>query len=711
MVQRARTMAVVLAVAVSLGVGGRRAGQTPPPQVPPATPPQGGQTQQAPPQKPQQPTFRTGINFVRVDVIVTDRSGKPVASLTQDDFEIQEDGKPQAIETFKLVEVTGIPKPGEELPREIRSQNDEEYETGRDDVRLFVVFLDDYHVRLSSSFAVREALSSFINNQVGPMDLVALMYPLTPTMALNFSRDRSSLVRAVEKFEGRKYDYTPRNELEQSYTFYPAEVVERIRNQVTMSALESLVTRLGSLREGRKAVILVSEGFTNLLPPQLRDPIASMPGLGNPNRNRPFAGENDPSEDRAKWLATVDLQNELKMVYDAANKNNAAIYALDPRGLATNEFDLGQNIGPETDREMLSSTIDSLRTLADNTDGRAIVNRNDLDVGLKQVVRDSSAYYLIGYSSSRAQADGKFHEIKVRLKRPGLQVRARKGYWALTAEDVKRAEAPPPSPVPPAVSKALTSIAEPPRGRLIRSWVGTTRGESGKTRVTFVWEPLPPVAGLERFQPTQVTLSASGAGNQSYFRGRVPKEDPVIISDRPVDSRGNLAEPVPLPREPSRVDFDVVPGPMELRVAVQGRDAEVVDTEITEIKVPDFTLPQVHLSTPAVFRARTAREFQAIRNTPAAAPTASREFRRTDRLLIRVSAFGPGDSKPAVTCRILNRLGGAMADVPVPPSPDGVAYAIDLPLAGLASGEYLVEIKAKGAESEAAELVPLRIVA
>ena len=72
--------------------------------------------------------------------------------------------------------------------------------------------------------------------------------------------------------------------------------------------------------------------------------------------------------------------------------------------------------------------------LADETDGRAIVNRNDLAKGMQQIVRDSSAYYLLGYNSTQAPQDGKFHEIKVRVKRPGVQVRARKGYWALTAD-------------------------------------------------------------------------------------------------------------------------------------------------------------------------------------------------------------------------------------------------------------------------------------
>jgi len=711
--QHARTAAVVLATAFGLVASGGRA-QNPPQPAPPPPSAQGGAQQppkQDPAQRPQQPTFRTGINFVRVDVIVTDRNGAPVSNLTQADFEVQEDGKPQAIETFKLVEITGIPRPGDQLPREIRSEYEEEYETGREDVRLFVIFLDDYHVRVGTSMFVRQALESFISTQIGPMDLVALMYPLTPTSALKFTRDRESLIGTVRQFTGRKYNYMPRNEMEELYAYYPAEIVERIRNQVTMTALESLVTHLGSLREGRKAVILVSEGFTNLLPPQLRDPVAAMPGLDNPNRNRPFAGQGDPAEARARWLANADLQLELRAVYDAANRNNAAIYALDPRGLAVNEFDIGENVGPETDRQQLESTMDSLRVLADNTDGRAIVNRNDLDVGLRQVVRDSSAYYLIGYNSSRSQADGRFHEIKVRLKRPGLQVRARKGYWALSVEDAKRAAAPPPPPLPPAVGKALTSIVEPTRGRLIRSWVGVSQGENGKTRVSFVWEPLSPVGGVERFQPSQVTLTATGPNSVLYFRGSVPRDAPALQAERPADRGGSPGDQAPVAREASRVEFDVVPGPVELRIAVLGRGADVVDTEIREVKAPDFTAPQVQIGTPAVFRATTAREFQAIRRDAARAPTADREFRRTDRLLLRFAVFGPGESKPAVTARILNRVGGAMSALTVQPGADGAVHEIDLPLAGLASGEYLIEISAKGADSEATELVPLRIVA
>ena len=211
--------------------------------------------------------------------------------------------------------------------------------------------------------------------------------------------------------------------------------METIRNQISLSALEGLIIHMGSLKEGRKALILVSEGYSDILPPQLRDAASAIPGSGNPNTNDAQAGVNDPNEARTQFFAASNMDQRLREVYNTANKYNVAIYAVDPRGLPTSEFDLSQPaISTQTDRLYLNATMDTLRVLSEQTDGRAIVNRNDLDVGMKQIIRDSSAYYLLGYNSSQTPSDGKFHEIKVRVKRAGVQVRARKGYWALTTE-------------------------------------------------------------------------------------------------------------------------------------------------------------------------------------------------------------------------------------------------------------------------------------
>src|SRR5436190_21556206 len=161
---RLRRFAVVsLLLGVVLAAEPR--GQQPPPAQPPdqapaQTPAQTpAQATDQPP--PDQPIFRAGINFVRVDVIVTDKNGNPVGDLKPADFEITEQGKPQAVETFKLVSLDGglmATTP----PRQIRTDDDEESEAFRDDVRLFAFFLDDYHVRLESGMSAREQLGRFV---------------------------------------------------------------------------------------------------------------------------------------------------------------------------------------------------------------------------------------------------------------------------------------------------------------------------------------------------------------------------------------------------------------------------------------------------------------------------------------------------------------------------------------------------------------------
>src|SRR5436190_13119519 len=100
--------------------------------------------------------------------------------------------------------------------------------------------------------AVPKPLNHFLQNQLPPADMVAIMYPLTPVNDISFTRSRSALVSAIEHFEGRKYNYQPRNQFEEQYAYYPSATVERIRNQVSMSALKAAAIRMGGLREGRK---------------------------------------------------------------------------------------------------------------------------------------------------------------------------------------------------------------------------------------------------------------------------------------------------------------------------------------------------------------------------------------------------------------------------------------------------------------------------
>jgi hypothetical protein len=414
------------------------------------------------------------------------------------------------------------------------------------------------------------------------------------------------------------------------------------------------------------------------------------------------------NEDRAAFFSQAEMLGELRRVYDAANRQNTAIYALDPRGLAPFEHDINEGVGLRTDAAMLRSTQDSLRVLADETDGRAIINSNDLARGLRQVVRDTSVYYLLGYNSSRAPQDGKFHEIKVRVNRPGVQVRHRKGYWALTVEETARALEPPKPAMPREFDAALASITGgrlPSQPQVVRTWFGTARGENGKTRVTFVWEPMPRQHGVKSEEPARVSLTALAPDGSAYFRGRVPDVRFASATEPSGEATGSTP-----PRTPSQVVFDADPGRIQLRYQVEDARSSVIDTDVREFTVPDLTTPQVQLSTPHVLRARTVKEFREMNTDAAAAPTAAREFRRTDRLIIRFDAYAPGTERPAVSARLLNRTGQPMLDIPVADSSAGFSHQLDVPLAGIAAAEYVIEILAKGDSGEAKQLVGFRVV-
>jgi VWFA-related protein len=657
---------------------------------------------QQPAAEPQQPVFRAGINFVRVDVVATDGQDRPVTDLTQADFEVFEDDQRQTIEQFRLIRVDGNLRPGDPQPRAIRTQSDEEVELSREDARVFVFFLDDYHVRRANSVRVREMLARFVQQQLRPRDIVGIMYPLTPLDALGFTYDHAATARSLMQFDGRKYDYTPRNPIEAEYVRrrLSADQVEQLRNQVTMSALRALATRLGGLREGRKSIIFVSEGFTGLLPPQMRTDDASLPpGLINPNARSSAAGENSDREQAVAFFSQAEVERRLREVFGDANRNNASIYTVDPRGLAASEFGIDENVGPRQDSSTLRWSQSTLRWLAEETDGRAIVSTNDIGPGLAQAVQDASFYYLLGYSSTAAPTDGRFHEIRVRVRRPGVEVRARRGYWAFTADDVVKATTPGPEIARP-VQEALATISPSVlAGRYVRTWIGTERGENGRTKITLVWEAVPPQANVRRDAAGRVSVLAADSGGNLVFRGRTPETPAPATNGGRGGTAGQSAAGL------HRLVFEAPPGELELRLTVEGAEGVgTLDTETRRVPVPDLTAPDAAMSTPRVYRGRTARELQSIAANPDAVPVAAREFSRAERLLVRFDVYGNATASAA----LLNRGGTRMADVPVA-AVGGSTHQLELGLNTVPGGDYLLEITANGAGGEVKELIAFRI--
>ena len=232
-------------------------------------------------------------------------------------------------------------------------------------------------------------------------------------------------------------------------------------------------------------------------------------------------------------------------------------------------------------------------------------------------------------------------------------------------------------------------------------WVGTGEGEGGRTRVTFLWEPVPPVPGEKRQDVASVRLVATARGEE-LFNGQVLSGG--VASEAPPASGAT-----PAVRPASKVSFDAPPGKINVRVVALNDKGEALDGYQAEMAIPDFSQAQVRLTTPAVFRTRTAREFQALSRDADPMPTSLREFRRTDRLLLRFGVHG-GGSASEVSASLLNRLGQKMTDLTLqPPAEPGKPYQLDLPLSSFSPGDYVIEIRAKGTPNDATELIAIKI--
>tara|TARA_B100000586_G_C20031539_1_gene393524 strand:- start:81 stop:581 length:501 start_codon:yes stop_codon:yes gene_type:complete len=162
--------------------------------------------------------------------------------------------------------------------------------------------------------------------------------------------------------------------------------------------------------------------------------------------------------------------------------------------------------------------------------------------------------------------------------------------------------------------------------------------------------------------------------------------------------------------EPEQLTFEAEPGPLRLDISVLGVSEQVIDDNVMTLVVPDFTATDLSLGSVRVFRAQNAFEMRQLRADPDPIPEAGREFRRTDRLLVRVEAYSQGSSEPKVAAKLLNRGGQSMADLPVQPSPVAAStYVLDLPLSSLAPGEYLIELTATVGDATDKQLLAMRV--
>ena len=579
--------------------------------------------QEAPP--PQQAPFRTGTNLVRVDVNVTDRRGEPVKDLKAEDFEVREDGVAQPITSFKLLEANGQPTDDLSLP--IRSPEHAAAEAARDDVRVFLIFWDEYHIeQFVPSLRAREQLTKFVLEAFGPTDLVAFMDPLTTLDSIRFTRDRRALANHVHGLKGRRGVYIPPRSVMEEAHLQNGRDIEPLRAQITASAVKAALLHLGSLREGRKTLILISETLGPL------------------------------REETTRILS--DLTR-------TANDTNTAVVTVDPRGLQ-----VGRGPG--------ARPSDVLLALASGS-GADPITTNDLDTPLRRVVRQASAYYLLGYDAGNSPMDGRFHQIKVRVKREGLEVRARSGFWAPRAGDVARGRAAAAAATPPPeVTRAFADLPAANVRRALDLWIGVAPGLEGGGDVTIAWMPRAAIGS----RTAQSVDAVATAGSLPVFSG-------------PIDARGQT--------------FSAPSGRLTVNVSVRDANGEIIDREVRTVVVPQPASATLALSTPVMFRARNPIELRAFGEEASPPVYAAREFDRTDRLRVRVTLYGTASEDAVVSARLLGTRGAALSPLPVQPSGARGIYQVDLTASSIARGEFVIAIQAEKGTERVETLVPFRI--
>jgi VWFA-related protein len=647
----------------------------------------------------QEPRFRGGTNLVRLDVYVS-VDGTAVTDLAADDFEVLEDSTLQQVTSFELVRARGV------VPDSARVESNTVAEAraraAQPDTRLFVLFLDTLHVQLEGSYHAQNPVAALLDRVVGEDDLVGVMTPDISARNVTFSPRTSSVGRMLsDNWTWGKRDAVtsadPREEdLKSCYpdADYPGvarALIDRRREQKTLAALEDLLNELERQREERTFVLLLTEGWTlpqrdERLARRLEAPggRSTTPGgpepIGPGPDGRLTAGRD--SQDRGMQscerermlLALADLDMEFQRLTQRANRANVSFYPIDPRGLVVFDSPIGPDRppGPVADAQILRRRQEALRTLAAETDGTVVLNTN-IERALPRLLTDVGAYYLLGYISTNQKLDGRYRRLTVRVKRPGVTVRARPGYLAPTAAELSAAAPQTAAAGPPSsVSEALSRL---PGGRTAPPMYLQAAGGAGYLQVVVEIDRA--TAALPEWQ--------SGASIRVEFG---PAD--ATTTDRQVEEitleAGKRTYAV---RHPAR---DLLPpGRYQVRAEAKAATARVPLRLSTVVTVPDAN---ALLGSAAVASRRgpgTGRLFE---------PSADPRYRRTERLLVETPLMA-SDAK--LTARLLNRVGQPMA-VPVTlaerldESLQLRVAAAELALAPLAPGEYVVElVAAKGA--------------
>jgi len=394
----------------------------------------------ATPTAQEKPTFKVQVDLVTSDIIVRDEKGNFIPDLKKDEFEIYEDGIKQDITSMTVVtggRVTNVLAPPTPPPPEgiilppSRPKNDV---SGR----IFLFFVDDLHLQFHNTGRVRELFKKISKELVHDGDMFGIVSSGPSSIAIDMTYDRSRLDEAIKKIAGN--ELKPTDIINgPSGAEGPSEV--RYRAHVAFSTVNDLLNNLNSVHNRRKALIYVSDGY-DFNPFQdarlgLMDPTspfaqnemrrAEQQGQtnedGSTNRNDPFSNQQKQSE----TFADADLARELGELTRQANRSNVTMYTIDPRGLV-GMGDIDEQVDPQQWAEYVRKSQDSLRVIAEETGGIAVVNQNDFSKALKRIDAETSDYYVLGYYSKNPDATKRRRQMEIKITRKGAQPWFRKEY-------------------------------------------------------------------------------------------------------------------------------------------------------------------------------------------------------------------------------------------------------------------------------------------
>jgi len=405
--------------------------------------PQTAAPAQQPPQPTQPPNFTARIDLVTNDVIVRDDKGNFIPDLKKEDFEVYEDGVKQEITSMQVItggRVTNVLAPPPPPPPEgiilppTKPRNDT---SGR----IFLFFVDDLHLQFHNTGRIRDLFKKISKELVHDGDMFAIVSSGPSSIAQDLTYDRTRLDEAIKKIAGN--ELRP-DEIIQgpSGAEGPSEV--RYRAHVAFSTVNDALTQLEQVHNRRKAFVYVSDGYDfnpfqdarlGLMDPnspfaqnefaRSQNQIAQQNASdsGGSAQPDPFASQQKTNEE----FADADLARELGDLTRSANRANVTMYTIDPRGLV-GMGDIDQQVDPTQWNDFVRKSQDSLRVIAEETGGIAVVNQNDFSKALKKIDAETSDYYVLGYYSSNPDPTKRRRVMSVKVNRPGVSIWARKEY-------------------------------------------------------------------------------------------------------------------------------------------------------------------------------------------------------------------------------------------------------------------------------------------